>query len=180
MSSKCTRVRIGIGQKAVQQNEWEDEWEACRWGETVSRCLDMWDATKDTEYGKAYYQAGLTVGFRHNASDGIRIVGKTVKASEYDRHPNKMQRVAVANLCGMLAVCVYLGYGEEEALACVQEEISAGTATSDVQQAVSLLETLNKEHAYKTGIRRLVHEAYTLLTEHRAELFHEAQESYNA
>ena len=175
MSSKCTRVRIGIGQKAVQQNEWEDEWEACRWGETVSRCLDVWNATKETEYGKAYYQAGLTVGFRHKASDGICIVGKTVKASEYDRHPNKMQRVAVANLCGMLAVFVYLGYGDEEALACVQEEISAGTATSEVQQAVSLLETLNKEHAYKTGIRRLVHEAYTLLTEHRAELFHEAQ-----
>ena len=176
MSSKCTRVRIGIGQKAVQQNEWEDEWEACRWGETVSRCLDMWDATKDTEYGKAYYQAGLTVGFRHNASDGIRIVGKTptVKASECDRHPNKMQRVAVANLCGMLAVFVYLGCDEEEALACVKEEISAGTATSEVQQADGLLETLNKEHAYKTGIRRLVHEAYTLLTEHRAELFHEA------
>lgn len=172
MSSKCTRVRIGIGQKAVQQNEWEDEWEACRWGETVSRCLDVWDATKDTECGKAYYQAGLTVGFRHNVSDGIRIVGK---ASEYDRHPHTMQRVAVANLCGMLAVFVYLGYGEDEALACVQEDISAGTATSDVQQAVSLLETLNKEHAYKTGIRRLVHEAYTLLTEHRAELFHEAQ-----
>ena len=180
MSSKCTRVRIGIGQHAVQQNEWEDEWKACRWGETVSRCLDVWDATKGTEYGNAYYKAGLTVGFRHNASDGIRIVGKTVKASEYDRHPNKMQRVAVANLCGMLAVCVYLGYGEEEALACVKEEISAGTATSEVQQAVSLLETLNKEHAYKTGIRRLVHEAYTLLIEHRAELFHGAQESYNA
>ena len=174
MSSKCTRVRIGIGQQAVQQNGWEDEWKQCRWGETVGRCLYVWDATKDTEYGKAYYKAGLTVGFRHNASDGIRIVGKTVKASEYDRHPNKMQRVAVANLCGMLAVCVYLGYGDDEALACVQEEISAGTATSEVQQAVSLLETLNKEHAYKTGIRRLVHEAYALLTEHRAELFHEA------
>lgn len=174
MSSKCTKIRIGIGQKAVQQNEWEEEWKACRWGETVSRCLDMWDATKDTECGKAYYQAGLKVGFRHNASDGIRIVGKTVKASEYDRHPNKMQRVAVANLCGMLAVFVYLGCGEEEALACVKEDISAGNATSEVQQAVSLLETLNKEHAYKTGIRRLVHEAYTLLTEHRAELFHEA------
>ena len=175
MSSKCKKIRIGIGQQAVQQNEWEDEWEACRWGETVSRCLDVWDATKDTECGKAYYQAGLTVGFRHNASDGISIVGKTVKTSEYDRHPNKMQRVAVANLCGMLAVFVYLGCDEEEALACVKEEISAGNATSEVQQAVSLLETLNKEHAYKTGIRRLVHEAYTLLTEHRAELFHEAQ-----
>lgn len=175
MSSKCKKIRIGIGQKAVQQNEWEDEWEACRWGETVSRCLDVWDATKDTECGKAYYQAGLTVGFRHNASDGISIVGKTVKTSEYDRHPNKMQRVAVANLCGMLAVFVYLGCGEEEALACVKEEISAGNATSEVQQAVSLLETLNKEHAYKTGIRRLVHDAYTLLIEHRAELFHEAQ-----
>ena len=177
MSRKCTRIRIGIGQKAVQQNEWEDEWKACRWGETVSRCLDVWDATKDTEYGKAYYQAGLTVGFRHNASDGIRIVGKTptVKTSEYDRHPHTMQRVAVANLCGMLAVFVYLGYGEDEALACVQEVLAAGTATGEVQQAVSLLETLNKEHAYKTGIRRLVHEAYTLLTEHRAELFHEAQ-----
>ena len=172
MSSKCTRVRIGIGQKAVQQNDWEEEWGQCKWGETVSRCLDVWDATKDTEYGKAYYQAGLTVGYRHNASDGIRIVGKT---SEYDRHPHTMQRIAVANLCGMLAVIVYLGYGEEEALACVQEEISAGTATDEVQQAVSLLETLNKDHAYKTGIRRLVHEAYTLLTEHRAELFHEAQ-----
>ena len=175
MSSKCKKIRIGIGQKAVQQNEWEDEWEACRWGETVSRCLDVWDATKDTECGKAYYQAGLTVGFRHNASDGISIVGKTVKTSEYDRHPNKMQRVAVANLCGMLAVFVYLGCDEEEALACVKEEISAGNATSEVQQAVSLLETLNKEHAYKTGIRRLVHDAYTLLIEHRAELFHEAQ-----
>ena len=177
MSSKCTKIRIGIGQKAIRQNEWEDEWKQCKWGETVGRCLDVWDATKDTEYGKAYYQAGLTVGFRHNANGGIRIVGKKqmAKASEYDRHPHKMQREAVANLCGMLAVCVYLGYGEEEALACVQEEISAGTATSEVQQAVSLLETLNKEHAYKTGIRRLVHEAYTLLTEHRAELFHEAQ-----
>lgn len=175
MSNKCTRIRIGIGQQAIQQNEWEDEWKQCKWGETVGRCLDVWTATKDTEYGKAYYRAGLTVGFRHNASDGIRLVGKKVKASEYDRHPHKMQRVAVANLCGMLAVFVYLGYGEDEALACVQEEISAGTATSDVQQAVSLLETLNKEHAYKTGIRRLVHEAYTLLTEHRAELFHEAQ-----
>lgn len=174
MSSKCTRVRIGIGQKAIQQNEWEDEWKQCRWGETVGRCLDVWNATKDTEYGKAYYQAGLKVGFRHKASDGIRIVGKTVKVSEYDRHPNKMQRVAVANLCGMLAVCVYLGYGEDEALACVQEDASTGNATKEVQQAVSLLETLNKEHAYKTGIRRLVHEAYTLLTEHRAELFHEA------
>ena len=172
MSSKCTRVRIGIGQKAVQQNEWEEEWGQCKWGETVSRCLDVWDATKDTEYGKAYYQAGLTVGFRHNASDGIRIVAKT---SEYDRHPHTMQRVAVANLCGMMAVIVYLGYGEDEALACVREVLAAGTATDEVQQAVSLLETLNKEHAYKTGIRRLVHEAYTLLTEHRAELFHEAQ-----
>ena len=172
MSSKCTRVRIGIGQKAVQQNDWEEEWGQCKWGETVSRCLDVWDATKDTEYGKAYYQAGLTVGFRHNASDGIRIVAKT---SEYDRHPHTMQRVAVANLCGMMAVIVYLGYGEDEALACVREVLAAGTATDEVQQAVSLLETLNKEHAYKTGIRRLVHEAYTLLTEHRAELFHEAQ-----
>lgn len=177
MSSKCTKIRIGIGQKAIQQKEWEDEWKQCKWGETVGRCLDVWNATKDTEYGKAYYQAGLTVGFRHNASGGICIVGNTptVKSSEYDRHPHKMQRVAVANLCGMLAVCVYLGYGEDEALACVQEEVLAGDATSEVQQAVSLLETLNKEHAYKTGIRRLVHEAYTLLTEHRAELFHEAQ-----
>ena len=175
MSSKCTRVRIGIGHNAIQQNEWEDEWKQCRWVETVGRCLDVWNATKDTEYGKAYYQAGLTVGFRHKASDGIHIVRKTVKASEYDRHPNKMQRVAVANLCGMLAVLVYLGCGEKEALACVKEEISVGNATSEVQQAVSLLETLNKEHAYKTGIRRLVHEAYTLLIEHRAELFHEAQ-----
>lgn len=177
MSTKCTKIRIGIGQKAIQQKEWEDEWKQCKWGETVGRCLDVWNATKDTEYGKAYYQAGLTVGFRHNASGGICIVGKKqmVKSSEYDRHPHKMQRVAVANLCGMLAVCVYLGYGEDEALSCVQEEISAGTATSEVQQAVSLLETLNKDHAYKTGIRRLVHEAYTLLTEHRAELFHEAQ-----
>lgn len=177
MSSKCTKIRIGIGQKAIQQKEWEDEWKQCKWGETVGRCLDVWNATKDTEYGKAYYQAGLTVGFRHNASGGICLVGNTptVKSSEYDRHPHKMQRVAVANLCGMLAVCVYLGYGEDEALACVQEEVSVGDATSEVQQAVSLLETLNKEHAYKTGIRRLVHEAYTLLTEHRAELFHEAQ-----
>lgn len=177
MSSRCTKIRIGIGRKAIQQNEWEDEWKQCKWGETVGRCLDVWNATKDTEYGKAYYQAGLTVGFRHNTSGGICIVGKTpmVKASEYDRHPHAMQRVAVANLCGMLAVFVYLGYGEDEALACVQEEVSAGDATSEVQQAVSLLETLNKEHAYKTGIRRLVHEAYTLLTEHRAELFHEAQ-----
>lgn len=177
MSSKCTKIRIGIGQKAIQQKEWEDEWKQCKWGETVGRCLDVWNATKDTEYGKAYYQAGLTVGFRHNASGGICIVGNTptVKSSEYDRHPHKMQRVAVANLCGMLAVCVYLGYGEDEALACVQEEVLAGDATSEVQQAVSLLETLNKDHAYKTGIRRLVHEAYTLLTEHRAELFHEAQ-----
>lgn len=177
MSSKCTKIRIGIGQQAIQQNAWEDEWKQCKWGETVGRCLDVWDATKDTEYGKAYYQAGLTVGFRHNTSGGIRIVGKKpmVKSSEYDRHPHKMQRVAVANLCGMLAVCVYLGYGEDEALACVNEEISVGNATSEVQQAVSLLETLNKEHAYKTGIRRLVHEAYTLLIEHRAELFHEAQ-----
>lgn len=177
MSSKCTKIRIGIGQKAIQQNDWEDEWKQCKWGETVGRCLDGWNATKDTEYGKAYYQAGLTIGVRHNASGGIRIVGKkpAMKASEYDRHPHAMQREAVANLCGMLAVCVYLGYGEDEALACVNEEISAGTATSEVQQAVSLLETLNREHAYKTGIRRLVHEAYTLLTEHRAELFHEAQ-----
>ena len=175
MKSKCTKIRIGIGQEAIQQKEWEDEWKQCKWGETVGRCLDVWNATKDTEYGKAYYQAGLTVGFRHNASGGICIVGKTVKASEYDRHPHAMQRVAVANLCGMLAVCVYLGYGEDEAPACVKEEISAGDATSEVQQAVSMLETLNKEHAYKTGIRRLVHEAYTLLTEHRAELFHDAQ-----
>ena len=102
MSSKCTRIRIGIGQKAVQQNEWEDEWKACRWGETVSRCRDVWDATKDTEYGKAYYQAGLTVGFRHNASDGIRIVGKkpTVKTSEYERHPHTDSPRGSVSLCG--------------------------------------------------------------------------------
>lgn len=177
MSSKCTKIRIGIGRKAIQQKKWEDEWKQCKWAETFCRCLDVWTATKDTEYGKAYYQAGLTVGFRHNASGGICIVGKKpmVKAGEYDRHPHAMQRVAVANLCGMLAVCVYLGFGEEEALACVKNEVSVGDATKEVQQAVSLLETLNKEHAYKTGIRRLVHEAYTLLTEHRAELFHEAQ-----
>ena len=54
MSSKCTKIRIGIGQMAIQQNEWEDEWKQCKWGETVGRCLDVWDATKDTEYGKAY------------------------------------------------------------------------------------------------------------------------------